>query len=216
MCGEQLQWQFYIAVAKDIIVAGASMVAAAVALCGLRTWRKQLTATTNAEVARGLLHNVYRVQDNISVVRNPFITGGEIATAFKELQITDAKTESPEFRWKADSAVYQVRFNRLALSISEMRSALIEAKALWGDNIEELCSPLLKKVAQLRGAIGTYLSSLQDNGGPMTQRNIKKIDEVLYDSGDTNAPDQFSKEINDVVKRIEESLRKRFPFEKAR
>ena len=216
MCGEEYGWQNFIAVAKDIIVAGAAMAAAAVAYCGLKTWRKQLTATTNAQVARGLLHSVYRVQDNISVVRNPFVAGGEIAAAFKELQITDANTQLPEFRWKADSAVYQARFNRLAMSISEMRSALIEAKALWGDDIEALCDPLLKKVAQLRGAIGTYLRSLQDNGRPLTEQDIKKIDDVLYDMGNTNAPDQFTTEIIGVVKKIDESLRKRFPFEKAK
>jgi hypothetical protein len=215
MCGEQLQWQFYIAVAKDIIVAGASIVAAAVAIIGLKTWRKQLTATANAEVSRALLRAIYHIQEGVLVVRESPIAGGEIASAFKELQIDDADVQQPDFAWKAGSAVYQVRFGKLAESVSEMRSAMIEAEVLWGREIEGLCDPLLKKVSQLRGAIRVHLRSLKDGRSSVKDKDLKKIDEVLFDMGDKDAPDQFTREINDMVKAIEESLRKRLPFEKA-
>lgn len=215
MCGEELEWQFNIAVAKDIIVAGASLTAATVAIIGLKTWRRQLTATANAEVSRTLLRTVYRVRNGVSIVRNPFTPSGESASAFRELEIANAATEALDFPWKVDSSIYQVHLNKLEESVSEMRSAMIEAEVLWGAETEALLEPLFQKVSQLRAAITVYLHSLKDDSRRMTVPEQEELYKILYDVGGKNVPDQFMKELNEAVKRIEDSLRKRFPYEKS-
>jgi hypothetical protein len=71
---------------KDVATAGAAIVAAVVAVLGLRAWRRQLRGQTQYELARRLLRAVYRVRDEIQGVRNPVIMASEFETARHETQ----------------------------------------------------------------------------------------------------------------------------------
>ncbi|OQY20711.1 MAG: hypothetical protein B6I35_10155, partial [Anaerolineaceae bacterium 4572_32.2] len=78
--------QEYITLAKDVVTILAALVAATVAIMGLRTWRKQLRGKTEYELARRLLRSVYRVRDAIRIVRNPFISSAETVQSMREAE----------------------------------------------------------------------------------------------------------------------------------
>lgn len=59
-------------IGKDVIVAIAAVVAAVVGIRGLNTWRRQLTANADVELAKRILVCLYELKVIIEILRSPF------------------------------------------------------------------------------------------------------------------------------------------------
>ena len=99
-----------ISIVKDIVTVITLIIGATVTIYGVNTWRKQLKAKSEYDLAKRVLINVYKVRDAFMTVHT-FLR-------FADAQTIDAK------------------FTKLAEASSNLEIELLEAKAMWGDNSE--------------------------------------------------------------------------------
>jgi hypothetical protein len=93
-------------VARDVVILVTAIIGSTVAIMGLRTWSKQLKGTYEYELARRLMLAMYKLQDAIAAVRNPFVEG-----------------EAEE--------VYQNRWEGVLDAVRELKISLMEAQTVW-------------------------------------------------------------------------------------
>ena len=124
--------QAIVSLTKDIITALSAIIAATVAVVGLRTWRKQLKGKTEYELAQKSLRAVYRVRESIALVRNPFMNAGEIDQAMKEANIEGNPLNDPKVDRLSQGAVYQRRWQKLQEALAELELNALEAEDYLG------------------------------------------------------------------------------------
>src|SRR5258708_31563621 len=124
MCLEQI-----VSVGKDIVVAGAAVVGAAVAVLGLNTWNRQLKGGAEYELARRLLKVTYRLRDAIKSVRHPVMWAAEMPAPPEDKA---ANMSHEERSYYGSSRTYQVRWQRVADVRTDLQTELLEAEVLWG------------------------------------------------------------------------------------
>src|ERR1043165_8584989 len=102
--------QAFVTLGKDIATGLATLAAAYVGLVGLDTWKKQLTANAERELARRVLIAVYRVRDAINDCRFPPVTHDDLEATKKLHELQVAKLDEAQARLDAE---------------------LLEAEAVW-------------------------------------------------------------------------------------
>lgn len=90
---------------KDISLAGAVATTAFVAYTDLEKWQKELRGKANFEVARELIKSIYKLRDEISYCRSPFIAAQE----FPENYIGVIVKHTNEGKGQAYAHVYSKR-----------------------------------------------------------------------------------------------------------
>jgi len=171
-------WQTYISISKDILTGVAAVTAAIVAVVGLQAWKKQLKGKVEYELARRVLRAALNVRDSIRFVRNPFQSGGEIDIALKEAGI-DIDPKDPSFRANSERAVYQRRFKKVDLSMSELEIELLEAEVSWPE-IKTRVRPLRGCINKLLTKIYLRIDNLEDPQEKMDPNERKEIRDVIY------------------------------------
>jgi hypothetical protein len=194
------------------VVALAALAGAVAAFMGLDAWRKQISATAFAAAGSAILKATYRVRGQIAHVRYGLIEGGEFADALKQKSVAPPDVGADDFQFKANSAVYETRFNKLADALAEFESAAIEAEVLWGKEVTDVITPLYKIVARLRAAIKMHLLELSDSEFKMDKASREKIRATLYDLSQQDKPDDFAAEVNSVVVSIEAVIKRHLPY----
>lgn len=191
----------------DIGTGAAALIGAGVAVVGLRTWRAQLRGKTEYELARRLLRGVFEIRDQVASVRNPFVSGEEMAAAFKEAGVEPK--DGDVMRDKRTSGfVYQQRWKGLSKALSDARVDILEAEVLWGEPVREADKALRHCVAKLSVSLSMYLRAMNDE---RTQFQLgdefQKHMNIAYQISDDPAVDPFTGEVSDAVKRFETLLR---------
>src|SRR5688572_23930577 len=147
-----------ITIVKDVATGSAALIAAGVAVVGLRTWQRQLRGQTDYQLARRLLRAVYVVRDEIRNVRNPLILSTEAKEAVMEKakeegHVTVAMAEGYEVSVSnSEPAVYEARWRRLSDKLAEMNAELLEAEVSWKDATKHT-QPLVNVIKTLGLAI---------------------------------------------------------------
>ena len=100
---------------KDLILAGAGIVATVVATKGLSTWLRQLRGSADFECARSLFKAAYKVRDALQACRSPFIYAGEFPPEYHEGGLK--KTVEQDFRGM--EFVYRNRWNPVAEAMQD-------------------------------------------------------------------------------------------------
>ena len=197
----------YVTVAKDIVLIIAAVIGSYVALRGLNTWNRQLKGGVEYELTRRLLKLTYRLREAIKGVRNPIMWGGETPTPDTE----EAKDMSPDRRRFYDiSNAYQKRWDKVTEVQADLQTELLEAEALWGQDIHSCFEPLLRLQQELFVAVHFYItacnpSESEDVRDAMSKAMRKKRD-ILYDmSGEKD--DEFTNDVNQAIKSIEALLK---------
>ena len=67
-----------ISLAKDLILSGAAITGAVVAIKGLSTWRRQLQGQSEYDLSRRILVSLFQYRDALNSVRNPFMWNNEM------------------------------------------------------------------------------------------------------------------------------------------
>src|SRR3954451_15902945 len=83
----------YVSVIKDVITGIAALVAAVVAVRGLRAWKRQLAGNASYELAKRVLASALKVREEIRNVRNPIIFAGEMQRAKSAIPTEDPSPE---------------------------------------------------------------------------------------------------------------------------
>jgi hypothetical protein len=195
---------------KDVIIGCAAIVGSYVALRGLRAWQEQLKGKAKYEVSRRILLGILTIRDAIRVVRSPFISGGEIAEAYKLAGKEIPTSHSPE----GESLVYKQRWEPLRKARVELHLDLLEAEAIWGKEVPALEGKLNECIVKLFSAIEMHL---YDTNNPRVDasRDVEEAERrmgILYQHGDQSTDDAYQKNLLEVVDLFEMFFRPKLMF----
>ena len=188
---------------KDIFIAGAAATTAVVAVKGLKSWSSELKGKADFEIARNLIRSTYKLRDEISASRSPFIQANEFPEDYYNLgtKTTDKKQAD------AWSYVYTNRWKPIWAALQEFDANSLEAEALWGKTIKEKTEEFRSCVRDLRLAMDAVVSDKLSGGEDFKSSKEFgiKMGKITAGQGrdDTN---EFSKSISVAVDAIEKQI----------
>ena len=197
-----------IAVGKDLATGLAAIVAATVAVLGLRSWRKQLRGKAEYELAHRLLIAAYKVREEMRYVRTPSIMGWEVEAAKNELR--DAGDQPLDNESKSDYAsVYDYRWRKLGVVVSELDAAVLEAEVLWGDKATKAVEPIKQCISELwiRLLQQSRIVSGKLNERVVSQETRENIERVVFRMSDDRSQDSFTDEIFKGIEALEQLVK---------
>jgi len=179
---------------SDAITAISAIIIVSLAIYGIREWRRQIKGKTNYEIARRYLKASLNLRNAILYVRNPFIPAIEMQTALKEHGF---KSEEYTDNVKTNIAVYSRRWKKVQEAWTDLEAELLDAEVSLGADAVNVSSPLIALVKELFAALQMYIDG--------HRQKIK--DELIYNQGSPDNPDEFSKKITDAIEKIKEFLK---------
>lgn len=194
---------FWIELFKNIITIVAAIIGAIVAILGLRAWRRQLQGKTEYEISKDILKSVYTLVEAIKVVRNPFVSSGEINSSLKDEGL-DLDIRDDDYDFISTRIVFHRRWKMVSDALSSLSLVMIEAKVILGNDIDGLFLPLNEQVRELWNGIDTVLRSmnfrLRDSLKPDELQIARSITYGIHDDG----TDKYSNRLKRNVEKIEE------------
>jgi hypothetical protein len=195
-----------LSVTRDAVVTLAAAATAIAAWRGVDAWRRQLKGQVEFETARACLRASYRLRDAMALVRSPFMSAGEQASALAEVDPgaahLDPRGEERAFRGIA--AAYDVRWRAVAAAISDLDLARVEAEATWGSKAAECFSDLRARTQELGAAISMYLRHQREPYGVNRPSDFEQNIELLVFGTGT---DEFSDNVKSAVDKVEAFMR---------
>lgn len=185
----------------DILGVIVTVIAVVVALRGIGEWRNQAVATTDHELARRLLIELYRYREAIGHIRSPVMMAYEGRKEGEEFVVY----ESVELIRKA----YGERFEKLGEVKAVLLVNILESEAVWGGAVRLLFKPLFSLERELFIHIRTYMI-VNDPKQPEDMRDsyseiMRGQRDILYEV--YGGEDEFLRDINLASATIESALR---------
>lgn len=189
---------------SSAIVAVAAIVAAVFAQKGINTYRDEFLVKDQYELAKRLLHAVYKVRDGFSHVRHPFMSVAEYPK--DEQSKTPMETSDRGSQYKAISHAYEKRWEHLVSALRELETEITQAQVFWGPDKSNLLTPVRECVVSLQIAIENQLRSIL--GEEVYTDKDERVAErsVLYGRSDL-AKDPFAQKVQKALDPIEEMVR---------
>jgi hypothetical protein len=182
---------------KELLIGVAALITSIIAFMGLSTWREQLRGKTDYDIARNYLKSTLHLRNELQGVRNPMISLNEQASAVKEKGDQFSSSLMTENQ-KQNMAVYSVRWDKVIKAWQKLDDDILEAEVSWGSSAERVSRPLIACTRELHSAVYLFLSGYS---------TVLK-DNIIYNQGSQDTPDEFSKKILSSVEKIEEFLAK--------
>jgi hypothetical protein len=197
----------YLSLAKDVILTGAAVAGAWVAVRGLSTWNRQLRGGVEYDLTRRLLRTTYQLREAIKGVRNPVMWAAEMPVPPEEER---AKLTRDQIHHYGQARAYQLRWDKVTEIRNELQTELLEAEVLWGKETHRKYESLFKFQQELFVTIHAYLRACDpdrpEESRRVTQQVLEKRRDVMYDlSGET--PDEFGQDVAAAIISIEEFLK---------
>ena len=196
--------QEYVLIVKDVVLAIAGVITAAVAVIGLQTWSRQLRGTANFEAASALARSTYKLRDQIWSCRSPVILKNEFpewySSKLDELQASE--------KVKAYAHVFDVRWKPVYEALQEFDAQTLESEALWGTEIRNRTDILRQTLQRLRAAIEAYIDDVGSNWNMFKSDPEfgRKIQSEVFRSGQFQN-NELSNEIALAIRAIEDELK---------
>jgi len=169
----------------DTVTALATTGAVVIAGLGLNAWRKQLKGTTEYELAKRLLLQVYQLRDALQYTRHPFLMLGEAG---------DIPDDLP---WEV--AAYNNRWKAVREAMVELNAMSLECEVIWGTPIVDLMGNLRSHVATLRNAVELFNTTKLD---PTFKEDFtKEVRDTLYSRGDD---DHYNTQLKKLITQFED------------
>ncbi|MDO8530959.1 MAG: hypothetical protein Q7T26_02155 [Dehalococcoidia bacterium] len=140
---------------SNVIVALASVLVAAAALCGLFTWRRELTGKARFEVARKVALLSYEISDAFKWARFPIASSAEAAARPRK------EDESPDEAQMLDE--WFLRSNRIEAlreDLVRLQAAGWEAEVILGNTAGQVISESIAAFRKYFGELASSLNSL--------------------------------------------------------
>jgi len=135
------------ALTKDVFAVIGTLVSAAgvglasyIGLKGLATWSRQLKGTSNHELSRKALIELYRYREAVERARSPVMFGHETDLTPEEAKEVKFSDRRHFGRRKG----YHGRFDRIAKAREPIHITLLDTEAIWGKKLGELFKPLFR------------------------------------------------------------------------
>lgn len=195
-------------IARDIIVSGAALVTAWVAVPGLHRWKRELLGKENLEAARNLLRATYKIREAVGSCRDPYLEDKEFPEDY------DGREENPMEDALAYAYVYRNRWRRVRRARQEFNAAALEAEVLWGCDVRAKAKELRVCLQKLFWGFQQYVLNVKSDNRKF-ERDKKLAEKVEWIIGETvkyneelNASeDWFEKYGGDIITGIENLVR---------
>jgi hypothetical protein len=171
-----------------------------IGLQGLATWKRQLRGTTDHELARKALIELYKYQEAIVRARSPIMFGP------KELEPEEQKGLSFTVRsYLRRCRYYSELFAAIHESRAPIAATLLESQALWSEELGKLFKPLFTLQHEFYLYVEYWLMASdprEDDDYRQTYFEvIKDKPKIIYDKLDEVGDDfrqAFSKGVSDI------------------
>lgn len=163
---------------KNLSLSGATITGAVVAVKGLSTWKRQLKGQSDYDLSRSILVSMYKYRNAINGVRHPAMFAEEM------LLQPDADAEGmslAQIRFQGKANAYQARWDKVQNELIGLNAYLLEAEALWGDELKGRFEVLFTLQHELFTCIRHFLELLNPDVEDDRKEAIKKFDENLRD-----------------------------------
>ncbi len=197
---------------KNIIELLFWVIWAIVAVEGLYVWKKQLKWNVEYDVARKLLHSIYRIRDGVQIVRNPWLAIHEMNYSGDKTWMTDEEIKIAEKR-----EAYIKRFNTLSETKQKILVDVLEAEVLWWKEIKNKLKELFLVIRKLEMAIEDHFKFQRMTPYELKhdtyykERNIE-IFEIMYSMQmwimlvDIPPEDKYAQELEEKINLIAQYL----------
>jgi len=181
---------------KEIIVVLSLLAGVVIAYFGLRTWNKQLKGTTKYKIAKNILIKTFKLRDEFSRARAPFMSSAEMSNA------RDSEEDSNEdLSFRANIK----RLNKLDDVKRELEVIRLEADAVFGREETEEIQSLIDKVYEVNRSFNETQEIKNKILNEEERKIMKEVRSVLYGTG--SAKDKFGQKIDTLVNEIEEKFK---------
>lgn len=204
----EIQWSLTKDVASVVgsVASLGAVIAAVVFGClGLKTWKQQMRGTANHEMSRKLLVAIYSFQATLNSARDIGLSVDELGEgdAYRISQLGD---DSKRFAFTY--AIYRARLQKIETSLAPVRAYLMEARALWGDGLEDVVNDLIAMKDEWWTVARRYSSAMNPAEDSETRERYARAwiehKGVLYDDDQNN---EFGRRITQRLSKIEAYLR---------
>jgi hypothetical protein len=153
------------------------------------------------ELARRVLTGVYRVRDAIRHVRSPLMSSSEYAG--RPDRPADVREGDP----KDLAYAYEQRFVPLQEAFSNLQVDLLEAEAIWTDDIRSRADDLRSCVAQLFISVRSYIDVKANPHDQVDPEYLENLRSVIFFINQTDPGDEYTTKVSSSVERFEQLLR---------
>jgi len=133
-------------IGKDVIIVIAAVAAAGVGIRGLNTWRRQLTANSDIELAKKILMCLYELKALIEVLRQPYKSYPLVPDLPPE-KLEELSQE--QAAWHIERQVYQRLWSPIPTVFARLNPGLWEGEALWVDGFGKGISAKVRQIEKL-------------------------------------------------------------------
>lgn len=198
-----IDWPLTITAIKDVLLGVAAVVTASVAVAGLKRWRLELRGKADFEAARALARATYKLRDEITFCRAPFIRAQEFPPSYYASSKRTAQEEAEGW-----AHVYRTRWEPMRTAIQEFDTQSLESEALWGESAREKTQALRSCVKELNVATEALIDDKVASGQNFaTDPEFGKRMRATVSAAGNDQSNELSKSIAAAVKGIEEMLR---------
>lgn len=197
---------------KDLILSGAAITGAVVAIKGLSTWKRQLKGQSEYELSRRILVTLFKYRDTIAGVRHPAMWAYEMPFPPED----ESKNMSRDYiRFYGTSKAYQARWDKVQAERTSLYADLLESEAIWGDELKKLFKTLFNLEHELFTSVRHYVELINPDTDEASKEDIRSIDKklraIMYDDLSEEG-DDYRKDFQRGVEAIEKYLKPKLRY----
>lgn len=194
-----------LSIIKDIVIIGAAIVGAYVALAGLNTWRKQLRGKSEYELAKKVLRQIYEYRQALESVRFGFFSPEEMERAREE---SSEESGDREARTREQLTIYTHRIEKVNDVRVGLEGTLIEVEVLLSKDLPAKVRQLYRFEDELSGAIREHLDAIRTGTRPDDRERIHRTIISRSNREEDDFYQRFQSEIEDIEKDISPYLKR--------
>lgn len=199
---------------KDLVLSGAAITGAVVAVKGLGTWQHQLKGQSEYELSRRILVTVFKYRDAINGVRHPAMFAYEMPSPPEDLA---AKMTPGQIQFYGTSKAYKERWRKVQTERTSLYADILEAEAIWGVELKVLFKNVFDLEHELFTRIRHYIELINPDTAEASKEAIRNIDKkaryIMYDDL-SDEPDEYKKDLFSAIEQIEKYLKPKLSHEK--
>lgn len=209
-----MSWTELVALLRDLIISGAAITGAVIAIKGLNTWQRQLKGKSEYDLSRRILISLFKYRDAINGVRNPAMWSYEMPHPPED----EAKNMSrDEISYYGTLKAYEARWDKVYTEKTNLYADLLEAEALWGTQLKEYFSEVYNLENELFSYIRNYLTVSNPKTNNARKEAIEKIlhkkRDIMYDDFGEDEKEEFKSELKNGIDKIEKYLKPKLRYE---
>lgn len=145
---------------NNLVVSGAALTTATVAILGLKSWSRELKGKTEFEVGRSLISATYKLRDEMRYARSCYVRGYE----FPEDYPKNLNDRTPEIEADAYSYIFSERSNQVAEALQELEIQALEGEAIWGQPIRNKTNAMKQCAMNFYVSIEAFINNERLSG----------------------------------------------------